>query len=323
VRQQCTRFIKEGYDIVTSLSDNSLAAVNPSRDTLVVVLINEGTAAVHNIDLSFFEPVKYKYKARAYRTSATENLATVTDFTLKNNLITVNIPAQSIMTFVIATKAKDCGVNFSQAEREYLIIPRHENGRAVSASETGKVTIQDINVADSAQRWTLISKGDSYVLRNANGLTLTSSRASNSTSLNAVEGDAAEQEFYVESVDPVYFKILSSYDKTYGLDLVEEKTSAGTTVAMWEYGDTTTPTHRQWMLFPLPSAALDDEANSIAEHPVTDEAKAVNSPIPDGIYDLSGRCVKRGNVDTVAVDALTPGIYVLQKNGVCKKLIKN
>jgi hypothetical protein len=92
---------------------------------------------------------------------------------------------------------------------------------------------------------------------------------------------------------------------------------------MWEYGDTTTPTHRQWMLFPLPSAALDDEANSIAEHPVTDEAKEVNSPIPDGIYDLSGRCVKRGNVDTVAVDALTPGIYVLQKNGASKKLIKN
>lgn len=323
VRQQCTRFIKEGYDIVTSLNNNSLAAVNPSRDTLVVVLINEGTAAVHNIDLSFFEPVKYKYKVRAYRTSANENLATTTDFKLKNNIITVNIPAQNIMTFVVATKAKDCGVNLKQSEREYLIIPRHETERAVSASSAGKVTIQDINVTDAAQRWTLISQGDTYVLRNACGLTLTSSRASNSTSLNAVEGGAAEQEFYVEGVDPVYFKILSSYDKAYGLDLVEEKTAAGTTVAMWDYDDTTTPTHRQWMLFPLPSAALDDETNSITEHLVADEAKSAYSPIPDGIYDLFGRCVKRGNVDAAAVDALNSGIYFLQKNGVCKKLCKN
>ena len=92
---------------------------------------------------------------------------------------------------------------------------------------------------------------------------------------------------------------------------------------MWDYDDTTTPTHRQWMLFPLPLAALDDETNSITEHLVTDEAKSAYSPIPDGIYDLFGRCVKRGNVDAAAVDALNSGIYFLQKNGVCKKLCKN
>jgi hypothetical protein len=76
------------------------------------------------------------------------------------------------------------------------------------------------------------------------------------------------------------------------------------------------------MLFPLPSAALDDEANSIAEHPVTDEAKAVNSPIPDGIYDLSGRCIRSDVRSKEAFDNLRPGIYILRQNGVGKKFIR-
>lgn len=321
VRQQCTRFIKEGYDIVTSLNGSTLAAVNPTRDTLVVVVLNEGAKAVHNIDLSFFEDVKYKYKARAYRTSATENVAAITDFRLKDNIITIALPSQSITTFVIAVKAKGSSVNIGQEGREFLIIPRHENGRAVSASETGKVTIQDINVADSAQRWTFMRQGGSYILTNANELTLTSKRASGSTSLTALKGDAAEQTFLVESVDPVYFKILSTYEPAFGLDLVNEKTSAGTSVAMWEYDDTSTPTHRQWMLFPLPSA-LDDEANAIEEHIApADGANASKASVHDGIYDLSGRCIRSDVRSKEAFDNLRPGIYILRQNGVGKKFI--
>jgi O-glycosyl hydrolase len=323
VRQQCTRFIKEGYDIITSLNSNTLAALNPTRDTLVVVLLNEGTTAVHNIDLSFFEDVKYKYKAKAYRTSATENMSLITDFKLKNNIITTTLPSQSITTFVIAAKAKNNGVNIIQERREYLIIPRHENGRAISAKRDGKVTIQDIDVNDPAQRWMLAQQQDgAYILTNANGLTLTSNRANGSTTLIAQEDDAAEQTFLVQSVDPVYFKILSTYDPDFGLDLVNEKTSAGTTVAMWEYDDTSTPTHRQWMLFPLPSA-LDDEANAIDEYLVPDEAHTFNPSAHDGIYDLSGRCIRNQPNNKDASDNLRPGIYILRQNGRSKKFIIN
>ena len=43
VRQQCSRFIKRGYNIVASLNDQSLAAMNEAQDTLVLVLLNEGS----------------------------------------------------------------------------------------------------------------------------------------------------------------------------------------------------------------------------------------------------------------------------------------
>ncbi len=57
MRQQCSRFIKPGYDIVTSLNNQSLAALSPSHDTLVIVLLNEGEKVIHRINLKAFESI--------------------------------------------------------------------------------------------------------------------------------------------------------------------------------------------------------------------------------------------------------------------------
>jgi hypothetical protein len=320
VRQQCSRFIKQGYDIVASLDENSLAAVNAARDTLVVVMLNEGTAAVHEVDLSFFESIKYKYKIRAYRTSANEDLKLVTDFKLNDNVVTVNMPTQSITTLVIATKTKECNVGLGQTDREYLLIPRHENGRAISANNAGEVTIRDINVTDPSQRWSLKAEGGAYIISNGNGLTLTSSRASGSNSLRAIGESASEQTFLVENVDPVYCKILTTYDSTYGFDLVNEKTADGTSVAMWEYDTTTMPTHRQWMLFPLPCAA-DDEVNSITDFQAETSGKTGVRNVPNGVYNLLGNCVKRGSYGMSDIGDLPSGIYVICRNGISEKYV--
>ncbi|MBQ2003069.1 MAG: hypothetical protein II240_07225, partial [Bacteroidaceae bacterium] len=320
VRQQCSRFIKQGYDIVASLDENSLAAVNAARDTLVVVMLNEGTTAVHEVDLSFFENIKYKYKIRAYRTSANEDLKLVTDFKLNDNVVTVNMPTQSITTLVVAAKTKECNVGFGQTDREYLLIPRHENGRAISANDAGEVTIRDINVADPSQRWKLKAEGDAYVISNGNGLTLTSNRANGSNSLKAIGEGASEQTFFVENVDPVYCKILTTYDSTYGFDLVNEKTADGTKVAMWEYDTTTMPTHRQWMLFPLPCAA-DDEVNSITDFQTETSGKMGVRNVPNGVYNLLGNCVKRGDYGMSDIGDLPSGIYVICRNGISEKYV--
>lgn len=320
VRQQCSRFIKQGYDIVASLDENSLAAVNAARDTLVVVMLNEGTAAVHEVDLAFFENIKYKYKIRAYRTSANEDLKLVTDFKLNDNVVTVNMPTQSITTLVVATKTKECNVGFGQTDREYLLIPRHENGRAISANDAGEVTIRDINVADLSQRWKLKAEGDAYVISNGNGLTLTSNRSNGSNSLKAIGEGASEQTFLVENVDPVYCKILTTYDSAYGFDLVNEKTADGTSVAMWEYDTTTMPTHRQWMLFPLPCAA-DDEVNSITDFQAETSGKTGVRNVPNGVYNLLGNCVKRGSYGMSDIGDLPSGIYVICRNGISEKYV--
>lgn len=98
VRQQCSRFIKRGYDILQTECPQSLAAISPARDTLTLVLLNEGEETTHNIQI---QKSRFK-KAKVYRTSASEDLAVIKDgFSLKNNTLSIVLPKQSITTIVL------------------------------------------------------------------------------------------------------------------------------------------------------------------------------------------------------------------------------
>ena len=98
VRQQCSRFIKRGYDILQTECSQCLAAISPARDTLTLVLLNEGEETTHNIQI---QKSKFK-KAKVYRTSTSEDLAVVKDgFRLKNNTLSIVLPKQSITTIVL------------------------------------------------------------------------------------------------------------------------------------------------------------------------------------------------------------------------------
>ena len=101
VRQQCTRFIKRGYDIVETSCPQALAAVSPERDTLVLVLLRrEGDEAVHDIAFSGFRP--RLRKAKIYRTSPTEDMAEVpSKLRLKDGKLHIELPELSIQTLVI------------------------------------------------------------------------------------------------------------------------------------------------------------------------------------------------------------------------------
>ena len=196
VRQQCTRFIRRGYDIVTSLCPQSLAAVNPSRDTLVLVVLNEGAKTVHNIDLSLLGNLPALSNIKTYRTSANESmLNTKNGLSLDGNCLKLVMPAQSIVTLIIPVQSTVVEPQELLCDGgEYLIIPRHENARAITATGS-KVTIQDIDYSD-AQRWTLNKQGNgTYGLQNALGLRLTAHRNSGSSSLTAQKAQASEQGF--------------------------------------------------------------------------------------------------------------------------------
>ena len=98
VRQQCSRFIKRGYDILQTDCSQLLAAISEARDTLTLVLLNEGEETTHNIQI---QKSKFK-KAKVYRTSASEDMAVVKDgFRLKNNTLSIVLPKQSITTIVL------------------------------------------------------------------------------------------------------------------------------------------------------------------------------------------------------------------------------
>ena len=304
VRQQCSRFIRRGYDIVTSLCPQSLAAVNAARDTLVLVALNEGATATHIIDLSLFEEMPERSSIRAYRTSASENLASaLNSVTLDDSTLTLKLPSQSITTLVIPLRSTYTEPSELLADGcEYLIVPRQETMRALSAKGS-KVTIEDTDYGKS-QRWRLTDEGNgTYGLQNALGLRLTAHRANGSSSLTAQTTTASEQNFYIDKVDYPYFKILASRGRSHGLDLTNTSSNAGTTVTIWQYLDgNTTPTHRQWMLFPLGKAQTADGIDQFRNTPA--------APTRPEVYDLSGRRVASGS--------LGKGIYII--NG--KKHIK-
>ena len=294
VRQQCSRFIKRGYDIVTSLCPQSLAAVNADRDTLVLVLLNEGAKAVHHINLSQFGTLPALADIEAYRTSASENLTrTKSGITLEADGLMAALPAQSIVTLVIPVSKMADAQELLCDGVEYLIVPRHENARAITATAS-QVTIQDINYGD-AQRWRLTDMGNgTYSLQNALGLRLTAHRSSSSSSLTAQKAQASEQNFYIDPVDAPFFKILASNGRTHGFDLSNESTAAGTVVTVWQYQDSNpTPVHRQWMLFPLTASQQPD---GIADLQVA-ERHADNA-----VYDLLGR----------RTTAVGRGIYIVR-----------
>ena len=294
VRQQCSRFIKRGYDIVTSLCPQSLAAVNADRDTLVLVLLNEGAKAVHHINLSQFGTLPALADIEAYRTSASENLnRTKSGITLEADGLMAALPAQSIVTLVIPVSKMADAQELLCDGVEYLIVPRHENARAITATAS-QVTIQDINYGD-AQRWRLTDMGNgTYSLQNALGLRLTAHRSSSSSSLTAQKAQASEQNFYIDPVDAPFFKILASNGRTHGFVLSNESTAAGTVVTVWQYQDSNpTPVHRQWMLFPLTASQQPD---GIADLQVA-ERHADNA-----VYDLLGR----------RTTAVGRGIYIVR-----------
>ncbi len=300
VRQQCTRFIRHGYDIIASPCPQSLAAVNANRDTLVIVLLNEGAKNVHDIDLSLFTELPDFNDVKAYRTSTNENLAsTKNGISLNGNMLRVIMPVQSIVTLVIPAHSTVVRPDELLCDGcEYLIIPRHETTRAITATGS-KVTIEDINYGE-AQRWTIKNMGnDTYGLQNALGLRLTAHRSSNSSSLTAQSAEASEQDFYIDVVDYPFYKILASKGRTHGLDLSNESTAAGTNITVWQYQDSNpTPIHRQWMLFPLSASPSPD---AIKEIPAPQDVISVASD--KQVYDLSGRRIDKTQ--------LRKGIYII------------
>jgi len=314
VRQQCSRFIKRGYDIVTSLNDQSLAAMNEAQDTLVLVLLNEGSLTYHQIDLSQLASLPASNAIQTYRTSSSESLKNVKDFTLDGSKIMVKLPTQSITTLLLPVGGV---ANEPQivADREYMIVPRHNLTTALTAAANGKITIENTDYGEG-QRWKLIAQGNAFVLENARGQRLTSFRSSGSSKLTAQTTASSEQLFCMEAIDLPYYKITPANNRTYALDLNNGNSTSGTSVCTWLYSaDTDTPTHRQWMLCPLGGQGEDTGIDTFFSKPV-DQIVTYT----DGIYDLTGRCLMSGTVDNQALRKLPAGIYVIYRNGEKSKI---
>ncbi len=148
VRQQCTRFIRGGYDIIATDCEQTLCAMNAARDTLVIVMLNEGDRTTHHIDLSLFRDLPAKTTIKAWRTSQSENLARIYNFNINNDVLSVTLPAQSITTIVVPfpsgeNRIHDIGADALHHTNNRQTACFDMGGRPLSPASKTKVVIRN------------------------------------------------------------------------------------------------------------------------------------------------------------------------------------
>lgn len=104
VRQQFSRFIREGWRQVRTACPEALAAISPDSRQCAVVMLNKGTGtAEHRIDIT---QLGKAVKAEAFRTSQAEDVAPTRKFSIKNGILACTLPPLSVTTVVLSAKDK-------------------------------------------------------------------------------------------------------------------------------------------------------------------------------------------------------------------------
>lgn len=247
VRSHFSRFIKEGYTILTSMQDNTLTAISPNGDELVLVALNNGAfKARHNVDLSMFATVGAGIKA--YVTSEREQLAEFDGVRYTEGKLVFELDPSSIMTIVIPVTSDNIVNNMPEEGGKYLICPRNSASEAVETTAEGAVVLGDIDF-DKSQVWTVSASTEGAVtFTNGNGEIITESAPS--YALGISKEPAAGQNFKIEDIDGIFCKVMNEGGSK-AFDLQSENNTAGTPVGVWAYA-ADAPVHRQWIFVNVP-----------------------------------------------------------------------
>lgn len=302
VRQQITRYIKQGYTIVESLNEQSLAAVNPTRDTLVVALINTDGPCVHRISLPL---VKVNGTIRMLRTSESESLKTVKDFSeIADNILEVKMPEASIATLIIPIEMKVKDEPAFCKEDTYMIIPQ-SNVKMAAAVVGSNVKLAAANPSSPNQQWTIEEiKEGVYTLRNGNGKYVTA--AAGNIGLASRVSSGKSQNFNIVKVDGIHVRITNEGDATLrGWDLSNQSLSEGTVVCNYAYGNSASADHRNWYMIRISSTKAEASSIDIINNNNYAEGE-------EHIYSISG--IKQNNMQH--------GINIIrQKDGTTRKVM--
>lgn len=319
IRSHFSRFIKEGYTILTTLDSHTLAARNPSATELVLVSLNSGASPLrHNVDLSMYANVGSDIKA--YVTTPADDLAPFTDFTLDGTTLSFRLPASGIVTLVIPVSSNATPGQALAPGKKYLVCPRMGADLALDANG-GSVKIKKINF-DKTQIWTLARSGTGFTFTNDNGEILT--EESPDYALKTKTAPSAGQTFLTYSLDGIFYRIANGTD-TKALDLEGEKCVDNTGVGVWTYNTTDAPTHRQWYFVELPEGyGLDGVGAPVADagaqapirvtmpgDGVVKVEKLVDEPGSLRVFTTSGACIYDRPVGGIVSIPLAPGCYVV------------
>ncbi len=240
VRQQVTRFIKQGYTMVTSLSSKSLAALNPSADTLVIALLNNSDKpAQHQISLP---GIKQNGHITAYQTTdgsymqecETDGLA------IKKSKLCISLPPAGITTLLLPIKPLKPATATAITKGTYMIVPQSNCEMALTVKH-GQVCLSPADIKNKHQLWTLKQKDGKFTLTNAAGETLTDK---GTYLLSAQKKSADGQTFAIQSVEDYFFKVTN--DAGAAFDLQGENLSTGAAIGLYPYGNSVAADTRNW-----------------------------------------------------------------------------
>lgn len=265
VRRHISKNIKPGYRFLDVPNDNMLAAINPTRDTLVVVAINKTlTQSTLNLRLNGMQTVRTAFPGRQTNSTSTDQSIT---FRVNNGVMTGTLPALSIASFAIPVYTNKYDAEIVPG-RYYVIKPLYNKGAALSSN--GGVKIENLSYTDgwgevvnqenmspvaASQTWRLeaddVSRATStYRLVNLNGEVLT---ADSNYNLRAVAGQCpsgCSQSFTFERVSDTAYKIKLVSDGRV-LDLDGGNYGSGTAVGVYKDSNNPADCHRHWQLTPI------------------------------------------------------------------------
>lgn len=100
VRMQITRFFKQGYSMIETGNDETLAAINPEKTELVVAILNK-TDQSKSFGLNLKTLTTSGKQVFGYRTNVVENCVNMLISEVKNKSINYIAPSLSLTTLVI------------------------------------------------------------------------------------------------------------------------------------------------------------------------------------------------------------------------------
>ena len=322
VRSQFSRFIGPGSTIITSLNPNTLAALTPDGDRLVIVALNTSPAGIiHRADLSAFESVKSPVVA--YITDSSHDMAWFSDYELGGTTLTFSLPPTSVATLIVPVTTRPLHDEINP-DASYLLCPRTASDMVVTADDDG-VRLKPA-VMSPDQQWRITRNGDLYEFKNLSGQILTETDENNYY-LDRENYKTGRQVFRLNRIDPVHYYITNA-DGSRAFDLEGESSSVNTRVGLWRYDDTPdAPVHRQWSLIELPqndissgdtSIDIADGLSPVTVRVLTDIPGMMTVKTLSGhsgplrIYNTRGVCVYSDSSpgETVVLD-MPAGFYVV------------
>lgn len=253
VRMQVTRFIKQGYSLLTTGRGDLLAAISPKGDKVVVVMLNTGTDEKHvNLDFSLLKNVSSDVKL--YVTNSEKNCELSNNYMLEDKAFFYTMGGEEISTAVFDVEP-DKGIEGIQPNVAYVLVPRSASSVITSEAAEG-IKLANLFPQDTLQRWYFqpLSNGvySIYTVKNGERLAITDD-GSYYLKLSKLSDGQQEQQFRLTDLGENCYSIVSVSDGKW-FDLEGVKTSSGTNVGVWEPENTGANAHREWRIIPCPFA---------------------------------------------------------------------